>query len=295
MIKARIETQCNQDWNQMKIGLNSRFCDHCDKNVIDFTNKTKQEVLEYLISNFDSKTCGRIQRNKLDFSNTDYLVSIKKAIRQNSGNNRTLLLLTLTSLLLTNCTSIPDPTLKELVSNDTVYLQPIIASTPNLEYIKDKKESNTPKTNITDSEKDYTAIIEWLDGFEHDKTVIHGNICIAPTKNELPDFVNANMDNNSNWFVDQMPEFPGGANGFREYMINNVSSKSIDVSSLDVLFATFVIDTNGLVKNVSIRGTNSDQVEAIISKIIEQMPKWKPGKQKGKKVDVAFNLPITFI
>ncbi len=86
-MKARIDNPCSEDWNKMKIGLHSRFCDKCEKNVMDFTNKSRQEILEYLLTNYDKRVCGRIYRSQLDFSDTDFLVTIKAISRKNKNPN----------------------------------------------------------------------------------------------------------------------------------------------------------------------------------------------------------------
>lgn len=56
----------------------------------------------------------------------------------------------------------------------------------------------------------------------------------------------------------------------------------------------FVIGTDGNIKNLKMRG--SDKVlENEAQRIINLLPKMKPGKQKGKKVDVPYSIPISFV
>ena len=79
-----IKNPCTENWNEMKIALSSRFCDNCQKNVIDFTDKSRVEILEYLISNKSESVCGRIYRSQLDFSNTDLFVTIQSLSKNNN-------------------------------------------------------------------------------------------------------------------------------------------------------------------------------------------------------------------
>jgi|LakMenE18May11ns_1017448.scaffolds.fasta_scaffold8140574_1 hypothetical protein len=41
-----IKKPCPENWETMKIGLNSRFCDNCQKNVIDFTNEAVKKNIK---------------------------------------------------------------------------------------------------------------------------------------------------------------------------------------------------------------------------------------------------------
>ena len=46
------------------------------------------------------------------------------------------------------------------------------------------------------------------------------------------------------------------------------------------------------IKNISIHLPQFQEQEAI--RVVKKMPKWKPGKQNGKKVRVQYNLPIKY-
>ena len=67
MIKPHLKFECKEDWNKMKIGMLSRHCAGCKKDVINFTKMTKEEVLMYLLENREQEICGHIQKSKLDF------------------------------------------------------------------------------------------------------------------------------------------------------------------------------------------------------------------------------------
>ena len=62
----KIQNPCSKKWDSMKIEVDSRFCKHCEKNVIDFTQKTRTEILEYLLTNNNKKSrdlTGNLTRN----------------------------------------------------------------------------------------------------------------------------------------------------------------------------------------------------------------------------------------
>ncbi len=61
------------------------------------------------------------------------------------------------------------------------------------------------------------------------------------------------------------------------------------------VYATFVVEPDGRITNVGIlRGIGGGCDEEAI-RVIRNMPRWKPGKQRSKAVRVQFNMPIRFV
>ncbi len=56
----------------------------------------------------------------------------------------------------------------------------------------------------------------------------------------------------------------------------------------------FVVDKNGNVTHIQARSTKSKALEKEAVRVVKQMPRWKPGEQRGKKVKVVYTLPIVF-
>ena len=60
------------------------------------------------------------------------------------------------------------------------------------------------------------------------------------------------------------------------------------------VFIGFVIEEDGSVSNVrNLRGVDSE-LDAEAMRVVESMPKWKPGMQRGQAVRVSYILPIVF-
>ena len=96
--------------------------------------------------------------------------------------------------------------------------------------------------------------------------------------------------------VDEMPEFPGGEKAMMDYVSNNVKypqeAKDKDISGR--VFVSFVIEKDGSVNEVKVmRGIGGGCDEEAV-RVISAMPKWKPGKQKGKPVRVSYMMPLNF-
>lgn len=61
---VRLNFTCNRNWEDMTIVENGHFCNDCQKKVVDFTDKTPDEIAAYLISS-TTKVCGRFQQSQL--------------------------------------------------------------------------------------------------------------------------------------------------------------------------------------------------------------------------------------
>lgn len=96
--------------------------------------------------------------------------------------------------------------------------------------------------------------------------------------------------------VESMPEFPGGAAAMMTFIAKNVKYPPMARESgiQGRVFVNFVVEPNGSVSNVKVlRGIGGGCDEEAI-RVVQSMPKWTPGKQRGKAVRVSFNLPVRF-
>lgn len=95
-------------------------------------------------------------------------------------------------------------------------------------------------------------------------------------------------------FVEDMPEYPGGMQKVLRFFTENFEYPQQDVfqGSFQV---GFIVDTMGNVVNARIKGKDMAEltlVEKEILRVIENMPKWSPGKCKGEVVSVLIYMPI---
>ncbi|MDA3905280.1 MAG: energy transducer TonB [Bacteroidales bacterium] len=96
--------------------------------------------------------------------------------------------------------------------------------------------------------------------------------------------------------VENMPEFPGGEAAMYKFIGNNIDyprmAKESGISGR--VFVTFVVERDGSVTDVQIlRGIGGGCDEEAV-RVIKMMPKWTPGKQRGKPVRVQYRMPIKF-
>jgi hypothetical protein len=57
----KIESPCSENWNEMLPSDNGRFCLHCQKTVIDFSEMTDYEIAMYLHQHKNENLCGKIK------------------------------------------------------------------------------------------------------------------------------------------------------------------------------------------------------------------------------------------
>ncbi len=60
-----ISEPCHESWNRMTASPGGRFCANCAKNVVDFTQKSNEEVLE-LLKKSNGQICGRFRKSQVD-------------------------------------------------------------------------------------------------------------------------------------------------------------------------------------------------------------------------------------
>ena len=96
--------------------------------------------------------------------------------------------------------------------------------------------------------------------------------------------------------VEEMPAFPGGEQKLMEYVGKNIKYPQIARESgiQGRVFVGFVVEPDGSVSNVKLlRGIGGGCDEEAM-RVIKNMPRWKPGKQRGKAVRVSYQIPVMF-
>ncbi|MDD2436402.1 MAG: TonB family protein [Massilibacteroides sp.] len=96
--------------------------------------------------------------------------------------------------------------------------------------------------------------------------------------------------------VDEMPQFPGGDAELLKYVAQNVKYP-VDAQKNGIqgrVICSFVVMKDGSIQNIRVvRGVSPSLDEEAI-RVISVMPRWTPGKQRGKPVNVKYTVPITF-
>jgi len=96
--------------------------------------------------------------------------------------------------------------------------------------------------------------------------------------------------------ADNMPEFPGGVKALMDYIGKNIKypADAISQKTQGVVMVQFVVYKDGNIKDPRIVRGVSTPLDQEAIRIVNNMPKWKPGKIKGEDVSVKYTLPIKF-
>ena len=97
--------------------------------------------------------------------------------------------------------------------------------------------------------------------------------------------------------VENMPEFPGGQQAMMKYIAENIKYPVIAQENgiQGRVICQFVVEKDGKPSNIQVVRTSGDaSLDKEAVRVIGTMPRWKPGKQRGKPVRVTFTLPVSF-
>lgn len=96
--------------------------------------------------------------------------------------------------------------------------------------------------------------------------------------------------------AEQMPEYPGGNQELMSYLVKNIKypAEAEKNAIQGRVIVQFVVNTDGsIVDTKIIRGVDADLDKEAL-RVVNEMPKWKPGTQDGKVIRVKYTVPIAF-
>ncbi len=96
--------------------------------------------------------------------------------------------------------------------------------------------------------------------------------------------------------VEQMPQYPGGKDASDKYFKENLKYPPLAVQQgiEGRVIVRFIVNRDGSISDVSIARSADASLDKEALRLVENMPKWIPGKQSGKNVRVNFTVPVTF-
>jgi periplasmic protein TonB len=96
--------------------------------------------------------------------------------------------------------------------------------------------------------------------------------------------------------VEKKPEYPRGESAMLKFIYKNLKypaeakAKKIE----GTVYIKFVIEKDGSISNATIIRDLEGGCGEEALKVINMMPKWSPGRQRGKPKRVSFALPVKF-
>ena len=96
--------------------------------------------------------------------------------------------------------------------------------------------------------------------------------------------------------VEEMPKFPGGLQEAMVFIGKNIKYP-VEAQQAKIegrVIVRFVVGRDGSVSDVEVMRGVSPELDAEAVRVVSMMPKWIPGKQRGKAVAVKYTMPIMF-
>ena len=96
--------------------------------------------------------------------------------------------------------------------------------------------------------------------------------------------------------VERMPQFPGGVAAQVEYFKKNLRypAEAKKAGTQGRVVVQFFVNKDGSISNVKVLRGVDPALDAEAVRLVNSMPKWKPGMQKGKAVTVKYTVPVLF-
>lgn len=91
--------------------------------------------------------------------------------------------------------------------------------------------------------------------------------------------------------IDVQPEFPGGIDNFYNFFYKNFKKPEVP-DLIGKIFLAFTVETDGALADIRTLKDPGFGTGAEAEKVLQQSPKWIPGKKEGKRVRVNYILPI---
>jgi tonB family C-terminal domain len=96
---------------------------------------------------------------------------------------------------------------------------------------------------------------------------------------------------------DELPSFPGGDAKLKEWIKKNMKYPSYAKNNgiEGQVLVVFIVEKDGSISNAEVSWGVDPSLDQEALRIVNKMPKWKPGTQNGVAMRVKYRLPITFM
>ena len=96
--------------------------------------------------------------------------------------------------------------------------------------------------------------------------------------------------------VEEMPSFPDGKAALMAYLRKSIEYplEALEKDAQGRVVCTFVVERDGSITDIRVLKSIDPSLDKEAVRVISEMPKWIPGKHKGKVVRVKYTMPVTF-
>ena len=302
-MKAIIKEPCHEDWNKMQITMHSRHCLKCDKHLVDFTTYSRAEIIAYLLSNPVGSVCGKMSRQQIDFHIDDY-PALMEVLKQPRFQSKAFMILALIGAsLFSSCEQASNVRGNVSISKANHLTISAFQKGKKVKAKPKKKIETQKKSEIKITKLRENKIPEVIDNpiIYDNSSVDVGYIVLEKREIENPEMIRDEpnfIEDSPVLFADEDAEFPGGYSKMIDYIEHHlnypITEKNKGIQGKVIV--RFVVKSNGELENFEIvngipEGKGLEE-EAI--RLIQNMPKWKPGRNAGYPISEFITIPINF-
>lgn len=279
--KITIPKPCNEDWNEMSPTEKGRFCDVCTKEVVDFTNKTSEEIQKYFVEKKDKKVCGRFKNEQLD----KVTIQIPTQVLFSQVHFHKMFML---ALLISMGTSLFS------CKNSNGKKQKI----ENIEVVNDD-----PKTTIgllLPQKDSVNNNIETYKKKNNEKGVMQHKV--VNEKSLLINMVSKSKDTILQIYDDNYvygmpgitvyPEYVGGFQMLEKFIKENyVFPKKVNKKKGKII-VSFAVNKIGVLEDFKVKNDIGYETGNLLIDVLKKTPKWYPAEFEGKKQICYYNMDL---
>lgn len=133
--------------------------------------------------------------------------------------------------------------------------------------------------------KDYVVVVKRKDSEKGTTPTATGSFTPDPSETD-----------NAFDVVEQMPEYPGGIQELMKFLSMTVKypEAASKAGTQGRVVVQFIVEKDGTVTSGKVMKSVNEELDAEALRVVNAMPKWKPGMQKGQAVRVKYTIPISF-
>jgi TonB family protein len=311
-MEISIKKPCHENWDNMTPNEQGAFCNKCEKSVVDFSEKSIEEIKAFFTAKPNEKTCGRFTEDQMGelsfeaffekfkvfnftrkmaviiyFTFGFWLFGVSKGNAQTSSRpivgdvavEQTIPQKTMGAAVATHNVGDTAKCVKSPKETKTAHVKMGKVKYVPADTTKTKNKGKTKNKNLSQAD---TPVMKIGEAIATDNTDNTDNQVDQPKRHAPPLPVEPNYKEGREAmqsFIKKNLKYPEKAKA------NNIHGK------VNVMF---VVSKTGKLTGIKVfkgLGHGCDE-EAI--RIVKLMPAWNPGKKDNKEVDMEYNVNIEF-
>lgn len=193
--------------------------------------------------------------------------------------------------------------LRSTDKKDSGFAQQMVSTEMEEEIIQTQEEQDIPEPEPEQPEPEVTTELEVVDDDADIKNEL-GIVDAGDNANKQQEEVvitdvggEETVDEEEIFvFVEEYPSFPGGEEALYKYLGESIQYPDVarDNNITGTVIIRFVVEKDGSITKAAVAREIGGGCGKEALRVVNAMPKWKPGKQSGRAVRTEFTLPVQF-